>query len=198
MTKRIYPSIQWFEIFCLGHCFGFRASNFEFYDTKKGFRSDTKSTRDRIIMDDIDKELLNRIQSDFPVTSRPFLAIGNELGISETDVIERITRLKESGIIRRIGGNIVPTKLGFVSTLCAASVPENRVDEFADVVNQYPGVTHNYQRNHDMNMWFTFIAPSMQEIETHLDAISRQTGITGILNMPATRVFKIRAHFDLS
>ncbi|MGD9974852.1 MAG: AsnC family transcriptional regulator [Desulfatirhabdiaceae bacterium] len=157
-----------------------------------------QTTSGGITMDDIDKELLNRIQSDFPVTSRPFLAIGNELGISETDVIGRITRLKESGIIRRIGGNIVPHKLGFVSTLCAASVPENRVDEFADVVNQYPGVTHNYQRNHDMNMWFTFIAPSMQEIETHLDAISRQTGITGILNMPATRVFKIRAHFDLS
>lgn len=157
-----------------------------------------QTTSGGITMDDIDKELLNRIQSDFPVTSRPFLTIGNELGISETDVIGRITRLKESGIIRRIGGNIVPHKLGFVSTLCAASVPEDRIDEFADVVNQYPGVTHNYQRNHDMNMWFTFIAPSMQEIEAHLNAISRQTGITGILNMPATRVFKIRAHFDLS
>jgi len=148
-------------------------------------------------MDDTDIEILNRIQSNFPVTSRPFLAIGNELNISETDVIDRINRLKESGIIRRIGGNIVPRKLGFVSTLCAASVPENQIDAFAEAVNQYPGVTHNYQRNHTLNIWFTFIAPSMQEIETHLKAISKETGITGILNMPATRVFKIRAHFDL-
>ncbi|MFZ3045507.1 MAG: AsnC family transcriptional regulator [Desulfatirhabdiaceae bacterium] len=148
-------------------------------------------------MDDTDIEILNRIQSNFPVTSRPFLAIGNELNISETDVIDRINRLKESGIIRRIGGNIVPRKLGFVSTLCAASVPENQIDAFAEAVNRYPGVTHNYQRNHTLNIWFTFIAPSMREIETHLEAISKETGITSILNMPATRVFKIRAHFDL-
>ncbi len=148
-------------------------------------------------MDDTDRAILNRIQSDFPLTTRPYAAIGEEFGLSEKEVLERLTRLKARGIIRRIGGNFVPDKLGFVSTLCAATVPEDQVAAFSAVVNAYPGVTHNYQRDNHFNIWFTFIAPSMDEITTNLSEISRKTGITGILNLPATRVFKIKAHFDL-
>lgn len=147
--------------------------------------------------DDMDKEILNRIQSDFPITPRPFLAIAEDLGLSEEAVIECVTRLKETGIIRRIGGNFVPGKLGFVSTLCAAKVPEDKIDAFAGLVNQFPGVTHNYQRDDAFNIWFTFIAPSMTEIEENLKIISRTTGITDILNLPATNVFKIKAKFDI-
>ena len=147
--------------------------------------------------DNLDKEILNRIQSDFPVTSRPFLVIATDMGVTEDVVIERVAYLKQTGIIRRIGGNFVPGKIGFVSTLCAAKVPEDRVDAFAQVVNQFPGVTHNYQRDDDLNIWFTFIAPSMTEIEAHLKAISETTGITGILNMPAIHLYKIKAHFDI-
>ncbi len=147
--------------------------------------------------DDMDKEILNRIQSDFPITPRPFLAIAEDLGLTEEAVIECVTRLKDSGIIRRIGGNFVPGKLGFVSTLCAAKVPEDKIDAFAGLVNQFPGVTHNYQRDDAFNIWFTFIAPSMTEIEENLKIISRTTGITDILNLPATNVFKIKAKFDI-
>ena len=120
-----------------------------------------------------DKEILNRIQSDFPITPRPFLAIAEDLGLTEEAVIESVTRLKNSGIIRRIGGNFVPGKLGFVSTLCAAKVPEDKIDDFARQVNQFPGVTHNYQRDDEFNIWFTFIAPSMTEIEENLKTISQ-------------------------
>jgi len=148
-------------------------------------------------LDDTDKAILNRIQSDFPITSRPYLAIAKDLDLDEAEVINRLVRLKKKGIIRRIGGNFVPDKLGYVSTLCAAKVPEDRIDKFAEVVNRYPGVTHNYLRNGEYNIWFTFIAPSMAKIEENLNAISRETGIQEILNMPATRVFKIKAHFDL-
>lgn len=148
-------------------------------------------------IDETDRNLLNRIQSDFPITERPFEAIGGEIGISETDVIARLSRLRAAGIIRRIGGNFVPAKLGFVSTLCAAKVPENSIDQFAAVVNRYAGVTHNYTRESRFNVWFTFIAPSMAEIEANLDAISRETGVPEIINLPATRLFKIRAHFNL-
>jgi len=148
-------------------------------------------------MDDTDRAILNRIQSDFPLTTRPYAAIGEEFGLSEKEVLERLARLKARGIIRRIGGNFVPDKLGFVSTLCAATVPEDQVAAFSAVVNAYPGVTHNYQRDNHFNIWFTFIAPSMDEITTNLSEISRKTGITGILTLPATRVFKIKAHFDL-
>ena len=148
-------------------------------------------------LDSTDSAILNRIQSDFPITSRPFLAVANELGISENEVLKRVKRLKANGIIRRIGGNFVPGKLGFVSTLCAARVPADEIDRFAEIVNRYPGVTHNYQRDNTYNVWFTFIAPSMEEIEENLKQIALESGINDILNLPATKVFKIRAEFEV-
>jgi len=148
-------------------------------------------------IDDVDKAILNQIQSDFPITSRPYRAIAEDLGLSESEVLKRVYRLKASGIIRRIGGNFKPEKLGFVSTLCAAKVPEDKISQFAEVVNRYPGVTHNYRRENEFNVWFTFIAPSMDEINANLEKIAAETGVTDILNLPATRVFKIRAEFKV-
>jgi len=148
-------------------------------------------------MDATDRRLLNRIQSDFPISPRPYAEIGEVLGIPETEVIRRMRRLKTCGIIRRIGANFFPRKLGFVSTLCAAKVPEDRHALFAETVNRYPGVTHNYTRESDFNVWFTFIAPSMAEIERHLKEITDATGVREIINLPATAVYKVRAHFDL-
>ncbi|MBI9076359.1 MAG: AsnC family transcriptional regulator [Desulfatibacillum sp.] len=148
-------------------------------------------------MDDTDKAIINRIQSDFPRTERPFAEIGKELGLDESQIIERVARLKKSGIIRRIGGNFVPDKLGFVSTLCAARVPEDKFQMFTDTVNKYPGVTHNYLRENDYNVWFTFISPSMDEIKANLEEIAAKTGVEDILNLPATNVYKIRAQFEL-
>ncbi len=148
-------------------------------------------------IDDIDRDILNRIQSDFPITSRPYRTIAEKLGLAEDEVLKRVYRLKESGIIRRIGGNFAPEKLGFVSTLCAAKVPEDKISQFAEVVNRYPGVTHNDRRENKFNIWFTFIAPSMDEINTSLKQIAAETGVTDILNLPATRVFKIRAEFQV-
>jgi DNA-binding Lrp family transcriptional regulator len=125
------------------------------------------------------------------------MSVADEVGISEDDVLNRLARLKEIGIIRRIGGNFVPNKLGFVSTLCAAKVPEDMIESFSKVVNRYPGVTHNYLRDNKYNIWFTFIAPSMEVIEANLKNISKETKISDIINLPATKVFKIKAHFDL-
>ncbi len=148
-------------------------------------------------LDDIDRSILNQIQSDFPITPRPYRSVAEELGLTEDEVLARIRRLKKSGIIRRIGGNFTPEKLGFVSTLCAAKVPEEKISQFAQVVNRYPGVTHNYRRENKYNIWFTFIAPSMEEISASLKQIAVETGVTEILNLPATRVFKIRAEFKV-
>jgi DNA-binding Lrp family transcriptional regulator len=148
-------------------------------------------------MDNTDKTILNRIQSDFPITSRPFEAIAQEMELSEAEVIERVRALKDQGIIRRIGANFVPGKVGFVSTLCAAQVPEEKIEHFAQVVNRFPGVTHNYQRDNAFNVWFTFIARSREEIENSLVQIAQETGVETILNLPATKVFKIRAQFDV-
>jgi DNA-binding Lrp family transcriptional regulator len=147
--------------------------------------------------DDTDRAILNRIQSNFPVTQRPYLSIAQNLHLSEEKVIDRIKQLKKIGIIRRIGGNFAPEKLGFVSTLCAAKVPKDKIDGFVEAVNRYPGVTHNYRRDNPYNIWFTFIAHSMSDIVDNLEKISRDTGITDILNLPAIKMYKIKAHFDI-
>ena len=149
------------------------------------------------LLDNIDKKILNRIQSDFPITHSPYRAVADRLNLREADVLERVSRMREQGLIRRIGGNFVPEKLGYVSTLCAASVPQDKIQHFTGIVNQYPGVTHNYQRDNRFNIWFTFIALSRENIEINLQQIAQETGIEKILNLPATHVFKIKAHFNL-
>lgn len=148
-------------------------------------------------MDDLDKTILNRIQTRFPLAPRPFESIAQELGMTEAEVLTRVSKLKETGIIRRIGGNFVPGKVGFVSTLCTAQVPEEKVELFTRTVNTFSGVTHNYLRENSFNVWFTFIAPSMDVIRDNLARIAEKTGVKRILNLPATHVFKIKAKFDL-
>jgi len=148
-------------------------------------------------MDKIDRKILNEIQSHFPIVSRPYEALGKRLGLKEKDVIERTKRLKAEGVIRRIGGNFHSNRLNFTSTLCAARVPADRIEAFVEAVNHYPGVTHNYLRNHAYNIWFTFIAENMDTINESLQAISRATGVTDILNLPAVKTFKIKVDFEI-
>ena len=148
-------------------------------------------------MDSVDRTLLNEIQSNFPIVSRPYHELGKRLGLSEDNVIERINRLKDIGIIRRIGGNFNSRDLNFVSTLCAAKVPEDRINSFVDEVNRYPGVTHNYLRNDEYNIWFTFIAENMDYISKALKDIADKTGVHDILNLPAEKKFKIKVDFEV-
>lgn len=150
-----------------------------------------------MIMDETDKNILNEIQTDFPITSRPYRELGERLNLPELEIIERIKRLKETGIIRRIGGNFHSGNLNFASTLCAARVPVKKISHFVEVVNSYPGVTHNYLRKHSYNIWFTFIARNMAFIENALKEISEETGVKEILNLPAVRMFKIKVNFDV-
>jgi DNA-binding Lrp family transcriptional regulator len=148
-------------------------------------------------MNSIDKKILNIIQQDFPVVAEPLKEVAEKVGISEDEVLERITRLKQEGIIRRIGAVFDTRKLGFVSTLYAARVPEEKLKAFVEVVNSYAGVTHNYRRNHEYNVWFTFIAPDEELLRKSLAEIRDRTGITDIISMSAARTFKIDASFEL-
>jgi DNA-binding Lrp family transcriptional regulator len=148
-------------------------------------------------MDAIDRKIVNAIQSDFPISPQPYHELGKRLHLPAEEVLERVKALKASGIIRRIGGNFHSHRLNYTSTLCAARVPENKIEPFVAVVNSYPGVTHNYLRKHDYNVWFTFIAPSMSEIENSLRQISEKTGVKEIYSLPAVRMFKIRVDFEV-
>jgi DNA-binding Lrp family transcriptional regulator len=148
-------------------------------------------------MDDVDRAIVNEIQSDFPITPRPYHELGKRFQLSEAEVLGRLKRLKAEGVIRRIGGNFNSKSLNFTSTLCAAKVPEEKLDRFVEVVNSYPGVTHNYLRNHKYNVWFTFIAQNEHLIEKALKEISSATGVTEIINLPAVKQFKIKVDFEV-
>jgi len=149
------------------------------------------------LMDGVDRKILNLIQKEFPVTAEPFKEIGASVGVSEDEALERVRRLREEGIIRRIGAVFDPGKLGFVSALCAARVPEEKIRSFVETVNVLPGVTHNYRRNHEYNVWFTVIAPSEESLEESLAGIKENSGVVDILTMRAVRTFKVDASFEL-
>jgi DNA-binding Lrp family transcriptional regulator len=148
-------------------------------------------------VDELDRKILNLIQVDFPVSPRPYQELGERLGISEREVIRRVKALRFSGIIRRIGGSFDSRALGFCSTLCAAKVPPETVEDFNRVINAYPGVTHNYMRSHAYNVWFTFIGETREEIDRALDTVTLETGIQDILSLPARRTFKIKVNFEI-
>jgi len=125
-------------------------------------------------MDEIDKKILNILQKEFPLEEQPYLIVGERCGISEDEVIRRVQRMKDEGIIRRIGAVFDGTKLGRVSTLCAARVPEEQIDNFVAVVNANKNVTHNYRRNNEYNIWFTVSAASADELENFLREIKEK------------------------
>jgi DNA-binding Lrp family transcriptional regulator len=148
-------------------------------------------------MDAVDRKIVNAIQSDFPISAQPYQELGKQLHLPADEVLERVKALKAAGIIRRIGGNFQSHRLNYTSTLCAARVPEDKIEHFVEVVNSYPGVTHNYLRNHEYNVWFTFIAPSTSYIENALKEISGKTGVEEICSLPAVRMFKIKVDFEV-
>jgi siroheme decarboxylase len=148
-------------------------------------------------MDAIDRKIINAIQSDFPISPQPYHDLGKQFHLPADEVLERVKALKAAGIIRRIGGNFHSHRLNYTSTLCASRVPEDKIDHFVEVVNNYPGVTHNYLRKHDYNVWFTFIASSMSSIEEALKEISKKTGVEEIYSLPAVKMFKIRVDFEV-
>lgn len=147
-------------------------------------------------MDTFDKEILDIIQSSFPLSPRPYEVVGGQVGLTESEVLARVRRLKQQGVIRRMGANFGSRQLGWSSTLCGAEVPEDRLDAFVAEVNKHTGVTHNYLRAHQFNVWFALIAPSAEVVEEILADITAKTGVP-IMNLPASTLFKIKVDFQM-
>lgn len=148
-------------------------------------------------LDQIDKRLLNLTQKDFPICPEPYRVLGEKLGITEQEVLNRLERLMQQDVIRRLGGVFDSRKLGYKGTLCAMKVPSERIDEVAPVINSYIGITHNYLRDHEYNMWFTILAQSPDKVEGILTEIQEKTGITDVINLPSERFFKVLVNFDV-
>lgn len=146
-------------------------------------------------MDRLDEKILKRVERKFPISSYPYQDLARELGLTEDEVISRISRLKEEGIILRIGAFFDSEKLGLKSTLIAMKVPPLRLPEVARMVNHYPGVTHNYRREHEFNLWFVLMGKNRKEIDEILSKIKDQSGISDILNLPKKQLFKLKLNF---
>jgi DNA-binding Lrp family transcriptional regulator len=149
------------------------------------------------VLEPEDKQLLNLLQAQFPLEEQPFGKLGEALGMAETEVIHRVRRLKEEGIIREISTLFDSRKLGYHSSLIAMSFPAHRIDEAAAIISRHPGVSHNYSRQHHYNLWFTLTIPREQNLEEAVEQLAKETAPDRVLFLPALRVFKLRTHFNL-
>ena len=137
----------------------------------------------------LEQKLLDTIQDAFPLEERPYKVLAEQLGSDEQSVFEAVESLRNSGVIRRIGGVYDSKKLGFISRLCAGKVSD--IDKFAAAVNEIPAITHNYVRSHEYNVWFTVIAESEIEIRKIVDGLCASTDLHDVHVLSATKKFKI-------
>ena len=152
----------------------------------------------RVALDERDQSLLNIIQTEFPLAPRPFAALGERLNEPEDAVLRRYARLKDERIIRQVSAIFDTRKLGYRSSLVASAVDESRVDEAADVISAHPGVSHNYRRDHEFNIWWTVAVPPGTDLRTHVNALHRLSGARSTRVLPTLKLYKIGVDLDVS
>jgi DNA-binding Lrp family transcriptional regulator len=156
-----------------------------------------------VLLDNLDRLILNAIQDNFPVASRPYLILAERLNresnlkLSEENVLARVNSLRAHGILRRLGAIFNSGPLGYRSTLCAVEVPEHLLALVTELINQRPEITHNYIRDHKFNVWFTFCHNEPGQLEQFLNSLRATEGLGEAITLPARKVYKIRAVFNL-
>jgi DNA-binding Lrp family transcriptional regulator len=150
-------------------------------------------------MDSRDRELLDTLQNDLPLVERPFAALGEQIGMPEDEVLTRIEGLREERIVRQMSAIFDTRRLGYQSSLVAARSRDGRTDETAAVFSAHPGVTHNYKRDHDFDLWFTIAVPpnSRLGLDATIDLLGRLADVESIRPLPALRFFKIGVDLDM-
>lgn len=151
----------------------------------------------RVKFDDLDRRILQAIQYDFPVASRPYGEIAARLGVSEEAVLERVRGFQAEGLIRRLGASVNSQKVGYKSTLVALKVAPEGIERVTQLVNGFAGVTHNYLREGEYNMWFTAIAPDEESLTAILAAVAAADGVEELMPLPAKRMFKVSVKFPM-
>lgn len=149
-------------------------------------------------MDELDQDILNEIQWSFPMVPRPYHALASKMGCSPDELMGRISHLKEEGIIRQLSAIFDTRRLGYKSSLVAMRVDADRLVETARSINRHPGVSHNYERNHDFNLWFTLAVPPAHSIQQTVDDFSALPGVRATRMLPTLRMFKIGVKLDMN
>ena len=147
---------------------------------------------------DFDKRLLNLLQGNLPVCSRPFARLGEVLETTEEHVLSRLEELKRAGYLRRIGTFFNSEQLGYHGTLIALRVAEAQIPSVAQAVNRYAGVTHNYEREGRYNLWFTLLSPSRSAEEKILADVAALPGVEQLMSLRANKRYKINVQFKLA
>ncbi|MEF2964810.1 AsnC family transcriptional regulator [Paenibacillus sp. M1] len=148
-------------------------------------------------LDAKDRALLNRLQEGLPLAERPWDRVAEELEMETEEVLARMGKLREDGLIRRMGGVFNPSKLGYSGRLYAMEVPEELYYGVAAIVNSYKGVTHNYRRRSRLNMWFTLSARTEEERAGILDSIRSAASGARIYEFPAERMYKLKVFLNM-
>jgi DNA-binding Lrp family transcriptional regulator len=152
-----------------------------------------------IVLSDLDKRLLNLMQGQFPIAARPYQHVAGEAGIGEEEVMAAVTRLLEERIIRQVTPIFDTRALGYSSMLVAAKVDAENPWRAATIINAHPGVSHNYLRNHEFNIWFTIATEpgSKLGLEGTLDVLAREAGAESVRQLPTLKLFKIRMDLEM-
>jgi siroheme decarboxylase len=152
-------------------------------------------------LSEIDRKILHRLQTNLPLTHRPFLDLAGELGLDEDLIIEKIKSMIEDKYVRRIAPIINTQAVGNSATLAAMQVSEDKIEDVSQIINGYSGVSHNYLRkgkNKDipLNIWFTMSAPSKEKLDENIKEIEERTGLK-VRMLPTTKKFKIGVKFKI-
>ena len=148
-------------------------------------------------MDLVDRKILNVIQTRFPLVEKPFEAVGEEIGIPESEVIQRVAEMKSKNVVRQISAIFDTRRLGYKTTLVAMRLPADELDAAAQVINEHPGVSHNYARNGHFNLWFTLAVPPYEDLAESVEAMAQRTNAESYRLMPTIKFFKIGVNFDM-
>src|SRR5277367_953567 len=161
----------------------------------------TRSRKDgaAVALDDLDRRLLNLMQGSFPIAPRPYLHVAEQAGVDEADVMGRVAHLLDKRIIRQVTPIFDTRALGYSSMLVAAKVDPEHPHRAAQVINAHPGVSHNYLRNHEFNLWFTIATEpdSKLGLQGTLEVLAREAGAESVRQLPTLRLFKIRMDLEM-
>lgn len=147
-------------------------------------------------MDALDRRIINELQGGFPVCEYPYREVAGRLGSTESELITRIGCMLDDGLLTRFGPMYHAENMGGALSLCAMRVPNDRFETVTEMVNAHPEVAHNYQRDHDMNMWFVLATETPAALQTAIDSIEAQTGLS-VFNLPKLEEFYVGLHFTV-
>ncbi len=148
-------------------------------------------------MDGLDREILNEIQWTFPLVARPYDEIAAKFGTDAGEIKSRLARLKESGVLRQLSAIFDTRRLGYTSSLVAMAVEPGMLESVAQQINGHPGVSHNYERDHQFNLWFTLAVPPGADLKAEIDRLGGIPGVQNTRALPTIRLFKIGVKLDM-